>query len=193
VATGEQHREISSQFLEHAEDEFRNGDLLQASEKAWETISHYVNSIARERNLPLGSHRQLIDNANKLISDDLSNAIHKRRLLRSSEALHANFYQSFLDEDSVDEGIQDAKELIRNLEVTNSDIWQGGSIRSGLPRLGVFQPPDLPNVQARAWVGSRIAKPYLEGGGIRRPCLPSECCGGKNLQIGVLTRCLRQT
>lgn len=35
MAAAEQHREISSQFLEHAEDEFRKGDLLQASEKAW--------------------------------------------------------------------------------------------------------------------------------------------------------------
>ena len=32
-----------------------------------------------------------------------------------------NFYQAFLDEDSVGEGIQDAKELIRTLEVPNTD------------------------------------------------------------------------
>ena len=50
VATAEQHREISTQFLEHAEDELRKGDLLQASEKAWGAVSHYVNSIARQRN-----------------------------------------------------------------------------------------------------------------------------------------------
>ena len=89
VATAEQHREISTQFLEHAEDELRKGDLLQASEKAWGAVSHYVNSIARQRNWPLGSHRQLIENANKLISGDPANASHKRRLFRSIEALHA--------------------------------------------------------------------------------------------------------
>ena len=69
----------------------------------------------------MGSHSRLIENANKLISDDPANASHKRRLLRSIEALHANFYQAFLDEDSVREGIQDAKELIRTLEVPNTD------------------------------------------------------------------------
>ena len=121
VATAEQHREISTQFVEHAEDELRKGDLLQASEKAWGTVSHYVNSVARQRNWPLGSHRLLIENTNKLISDDPANARHKRRLLRSIEALHANFYQAILDEDSVAEGIQDAKELIRTLEVPNTD------------------------------------------------------------------------
>ncbi len=84
VATAAQHREISTQFLEHAEDELRKGDLLQASEKAWGAVSHYVNSVARQRNWPLGSHRLLIENTNKLINDDPANGRHKRRLLRST-------------------------------------------------------------------------------------------------------------
>ncbi len=121
MVTAEQHREISAQFLDHAEDEFRKGDLLQASEKAWGAVSHYVNSIARQRNWPLGSHRRLIENANTLISRDPVNAEHRRRLIRSVEALHANFYNAFLDEESVREGIQDARELITSLEYLNSE------------------------------------------------------------------------
>lgn len=121
MVTAQQHREISAQFLDHAEDEFRKGDLLQASEKAWGAVSHYVNSIARQRNWPLGSHGRLIQNANTLISRDPATAEHRRRLLRSVEALHANFYNAFLDEDSVREGIQDARELIRSLEYLNAD------------------------------------------------------------------------
>ena len=120
MATAEQHREISIQFLDHAEDELRKGDFLQASEKAWGAVSHYVNSVARQRNWPLGSHKRLIENANKLIDKDPGNASHKRRLLRSIEALHANFYQAHLDEVSVGEGIEDAKELIRTLDDLNS-------------------------------------------------------------------------
>ena len=122
MVTAQQHREISAQFLDHAEDEFRKGDLLQASEKAWGAVSHYVNSIARQRNWPLGSHGRLIQNANTLISRDPATAEHRRRLLRSVEALHANFYNAFLDEDSVREGIQDARELIRSLEYLNADF-----------------------------------------------------------------------
>ena len=121
MVTAEQHREISAQFLDHAEDEFRKGQLLQASEKAWGAVSHYVNYIARQRGWPLGSHRRLIDNANNLISRDPANAEHRRRLLRSVEALHANFYNAFLDEESVREGVQDARELIRALEDLNAD------------------------------------------------------------------------
>ena len=119
MVKSEQHREISSQFLEHAEDEFRKGDLLQASEKAWGAVSHYVNFIARQRGWPLGSHNRLIDNANNLINRDPAHAEHRRRLVRSVEALHANFYHAFLNEDSVREGIEDAKELIKALEDLN--------------------------------------------------------------------------
>ena len=121
LVTAEHHREISAQFLDHAEDELRKGDLLQSSEKAWGAVSHYVNSVARQRGWPLGSHRRLLKNANKLISRDPAHASHRRRLLRSVEALHANFYQAFLDEDSVREGIEDAKELISTLEDLNAD------------------------------------------------------------------------
>ena len=117
--TADQHRYISAQFMGHAEDEFRKGDLLQASEKAWGAVSHYLNFIARQRGWPLGSHKRMIENANNPISRDPTQAEHRRRLLRSVEALHANFYQAFLDEDSVREGIEDVKELIRALEDLN--------------------------------------------------------------------------
>ncbi len=115
VATAEQHLSISNQFLEHADDEFRRGELLQASEKAWGAVSHYVNAIARQRGWPLGSHNHLIDNAREIFSWDPTDAPYYRRLLRSVEALHANFYQAVLDEDSVREGIEDAKELVKAL------------------------------------------------------------------------------
>ncbi len=121
MATPDQHRKISAQFLDHAEDELRKGDLLQASEKAWGAVSHSVNAIARQRGWPLGSHRHLIENANELINREPDQAVSRRRLLRSVEALHANFYQAFLDDDSVRDGIEDAKELIRSLEHLNAN------------------------------------------------------------------------
>ena len=119
MVSAERHREISDQFLNHAEDEFRKGDLLQASEKAWGAVSHYVNSVARERGWPLGSHRRLIENASRLFDKVPNGARYRRRLLRSIEALHANFYQEFLDEASVRDGIDDAKELIATLRELN--------------------------------------------------------------------------
>ena len=122
MATSEEHQEISTQFLDQAEEEFRKGDLLQASEKAWGAFSHYVNSVARRNHWPLGSHRALIENANRMIDRDSAHRDHRRRLVRSLEGLHANFYQAFLDEDSVRGGIDDAKELIRALADLEVDL-----------------------------------------------------------------------
>ena len=121
MATAEQHRDISTQFLSHAEDELRKGDLLQASEKAWGAVSHYLNSIARQRNWPHGTHGLLIENAHRLISQEPASASDNLRLLRSTEALHANFYQAFLNKDSVEGGVEDAKRLIKVLEALNAD------------------------------------------------------------------------
>ena len=83
-------------------------------------VSHCVNSIARKNGWPIGSHRRLIDNVNVLLAREPSRIVERRRLLRSMEALHANFYNAFLDEDSVRDGIDDAKELIDALEELSS-------------------------------------------------------------------------
>ena len=42
MATSTQHQEISGLFLDHAAVEFEKGDFLQASEKAWGAVAHYV-------------------------------------------------------------------------------------------------------------------------------------------------------
>ena len=116
MVTSEQHQEISSEFLLAAEDELRKGEILQAGEKAWGAVSHCVNSIALKKGWPIGSHKRLIENVNQVLATDPAMAVDRRRLFRSVEALHANFYQAFLDEDSVREGINDAKDLIEALE-----------------------------------------------------------------------------
>ena len=59
--------------------------------------------------------RNLIENAHTLSNTSPGQAEHRRRLVRSVEALHANFDQAFLDEDSVRDGINDAKALIEAL------------------------------------------------------------------------------
>lgn len=116
MATAQRHLDISDMFLQHAEEEFRKGDLLQAAEKAWGAVAHFVNGIARERGWPLGRHRHLIRNARRLINRDPGNAEHRRLLLVSVEFLHANFYQEFMPEESVREGLDDARELLAALK-----------------------------------------------------------------------------
>ena len=69
---------------------------------------------------PHGTHGLLIENAHRLISQEPASASDNLRLLRSTEALHANFYQAFLNKDSVEGGVEDAKRLIKVLEALNA-------------------------------------------------------------------------
>ena len=42
MTTSVEHVRISDRFLGQAQSEFERGDLLQASEKAWGAVAHYV-------------------------------------------------------------------------------------------------------------------------------------------------------
>ena len=116
MATAQRHEELSDQFLEQAEIEYMNGDVLQASEKAWGAVAHCINAIARDRGWKVGSHRALIENAERLIRSDSANAEQASlQRLRSVNALHANFYEDWLPPGVVEGGIADAKELVLTL------------------------------------------------------------------------------
>ena len=106
------HDAICDQFLEHAEEEHRRGDYLQAAEKAWGAFAHCMNSIAKKRGWEVGSHRQLKDNATRLLDKDPEHAERWRLLLTAVESLHTNFYREFLTEAEVADGIANARELI---------------------------------------------------------------------------------
>ena len=112
ATTPERHHDISAMFMEHAEDQFRQGDLLQASEKAWGAVAHCISAIARERGWAVGTHRHLITHAEKLIARDAAQAERRHRQWDAVELLHINFYQEIRSENQVRRGIEDAKELI---------------------------------------------------------------------------------
>ena len=115
MATAERHSEISAIFLDHAEDLFRAGDSLQASEKAWGAVAHCLKSIARRRNWPSGSHQALSVIKNRL-AEESDNPARITSLYRSAEWLHKNFYEDWLANDVVERYIGDVRELITLLQ-----------------------------------------------------------------------------
>ena len=114
MATITRHQEISETFLERAEDEFGNGDLLQASEKAWGAVAHHVKAIAREMGWPNRSHQDIRDNIQVMVryTEDPDQT---SRLFAVVENLHTNFYEDRLTEETVRRGIGDAGALISAL------------------------------------------------------------------------------
>ena len=118
VATAIRHMEISENFLAQAESEFEKGYLLQASEKAWGSVAHYVKSVARERCWPNSSHGDVLKNARKLVRLGSDPDGHGRMLV-AMNALHINFYEENLESDDVERAIRDAKVLIAEMRAVS--------------------------------------------------------------------------
>ena len=109
------HLEISGRLLQHAYEQFEANDLLQASEKAWGSVAHYLKSEAKYRGWRNRSHSDLTDVAMDLAQE--TNAPHEiMRLYRSVSDLHQNFYEDWYSDYVVVGGIDDARELIDRLE-----------------------------------------------------------------------------
>ncbi len=128
MTTTTRHRAISDRFLDQAEIEFDRGDFLQASEKAWGAVSHYVKAVAKENDWPHRSHKNTEDNSAIItaLTDDP-----ERNDLRFTavQALHHNFYNDDLSESRVRAGLRAARELIAEMEKVESRVPSGVAAR----------------------------------------------------------------
>ena len=124
MATPAEHELISERFLDHAEAEFEKGDMLQASEKGWGAVAHYVKSVAKARGMRDGAHWHINAAATELIKhlDDWRLPTIK---LNSANGLHRNFYENDMTTEQVREGLDSARELIEDLKLAASRM--GGS------------------------------------------------------------------
>ena len=111
MATSTRHGEISARLLDHADEEFEKGDMIQASEKAWGAVAHYVKSVAKARGWPDGSHRDIADNARRLL-DLTPDPVGNRMIFSHINRLHVNFYEEELDPEDVRIGVGLARTLI---------------------------------------------------------------------------------
>lgn len=127
MANARGHGRTSERLIRQAREEFDKGDPLQASEKAWGSVAHYVKGAARKRGKRLRSHESVVKMAERLaeFTDDPKK---QRRRFRSVTALHRNFYENEAGLESVEEGIEDAAELIAALKRAEPDFPE--SLRS---------------------------------------------------------------
>ena len=94
---------------------FEKGDMPEASEMAWGAVAHYLKSIAKRRGWRNRSHRDLALIAERLANESYDTyRIHT--LYRSANSLHVNFYEDWLDDDTVRMRIEETKEFVGRLE-----------------------------------------------------------------------------
>ena len=109
----------SREFIALAHQELAQGDLLQASEKAWGAAAAAVKSVAQLRGWQHNAH-SLINAAAWRISRE-----HNRRRILGMMAwannLHQNYYEYYLGEEEVAEGIEQVEELLSILEAVKTE------------------------------------------------------------------------
>lgn len=92
----QQHAETARDFLVAADREIAAGDTLQGSEKLWESASHAVMAVARQRGWTPNSHSAM-KNAVARLSEELHDPA-LRGEFGTAEKFHANFYHGFMED-----------------------------------------------------------------------------------------------
>lgn len=109
----EEHLRISRQFLRQAQEEFDNGDRLQASEKAWGAAAHAVKAVAQQRGWQHNGHRYLFEAIDRVFCE--TGDLELLDLFRSANSLHMNFYENWQTDNSVQDGIARVEVLLEKL------------------------------------------------------------------------------
>jgi len=112
--TTQTYHEASLLLLTQAESELAQGDVRQASEKAWGAAAQIVKAVAQQRGWPHQSHASLYCVVGQLTAETHDEDI--RRFFGIANALHTNFYEDWLTDGMVARGIDDVRELISRLE-----------------------------------------------------------------------------
>ena len=121
MASVARYAEDSVKFMADAETELGKGEILQASEKAWGAVAHYVKSVAMDEGWEWRTHRQVNHAARRLIrltDDHVLNGIR----LGAANALHQNFYEDWFDEDQVADSLNGVRELLSAMRVARERL-----------------------------------------------------------------------
>ena len=109
------YRAAAHHLLQQTNTEFHQGDLRQASEKAWGAAAQITKAYAQNLTPPTyhrsyRSHRSLKDIARDLFAN--TNNQDFLILFNSIEQLHINFYENNRTAAAVQAGIEDAVEYV---------------------------------------------------------------------------------
>ena len=96
----QEHAQAAKEFLDEADREFAEGDVLQASEKMWGAASHAIMAVALQRGQPCGTHRLMI-NAAREVADELDDVWLKAGI-SVAQQFHANFYHGFMETEDLE-------------------------------------------------------------------------------------------
>jgi HEPN domain-containing protein len=106
------HRSLAEKFLREAEELLARGDYVQASEKAWGAAAQIVKAVAAKKGKELRSHGDLWRFVNEIAGEDRE----LRRLWRTANSLHQNFYEGWMPPEDVKYAVEDVKQFVERLK-----------------------------------------------------------------------------
>ena len=109
----EYHTDTATEFLSKAHVYLADGDLLQASEKGWGATARMVKAVAETRGWHHSTHGDLYRIINRLANELGDERL--QNLFRSASALHQNFYEGWMFEAGVADGLKDVEEITGRL------------------------------------------------------------------------------
>ena len=132
----ENRRAMSRRFILEAREELKDGNRLQAGEKAWGAVAQHLKIIGDDRGWKHGSHRQLEsigrqisveypDYASPEFTEALSDAYHKG---------HENFYDNRRDIDEIEDTIEAVEQALPVLESIETEAPRYFTISSNSQR-----------------------------------------------------------
>lgn len=111
--------EHSERLLAHAQEMIDRGDRVQASEKIWGAVAHKLQEVAERRGWGWTNHRgfgNLVLHFRKRTGN-----LELTMRFDAVEALHTNFYQDVRGRRRLQDGLDNAKQLIALLEQADAD------------------------------------------------------------------------
>ena len=112
------HTEAATELRAEVHECLAGGDLLQASKKGWDAVERMVKAVAETRGLPDASPSDLyyvIDCVAEETSDK-----ELQRLFRSTNTLHQNSYEGWMEADFVADSLKDVEEITKRLSAALS-------------------------------------------------------------------------
>ncbi len=108
------HMAISRVFVDHARNELRLGNNLQASEKVWGAAAHAIKAIAIERGWRHQKHGYLFDIVSHIAKErgrpDFSDK------MAIAGFYHTNFYENEFGEDDIRRAISTIEQFVNELD-----------------------------------------------------------------------------
>ena len=112
-ASAEKYMRMSRQFLAQAQEEFDKGDMLQASEKAWEAAAQAVKATAEQNGWEHDTRGRLFENIDRISQETGDDDLHVH--FHVANSLHQNSLEGWQADEFVQSGIRQVTLLVDKL------------------------------------------------------------------------------